>query len=116
MDRRLANDRRSVAFLSGGLDSRCMVAELVARGVELHTFNFANDGTKDQVLGDTFAGIAGTRHTRIPRPADPARWSMTMGSVWGASPLRSALPVERPGPVSSGDGGRVGRGVGAVSA
>src|SRR5687768_11568382 len=110
MDRRLANDRRSVAFLSGGLDSRCMVAELVARGVELHTFNFANDGTKDQVLGDTFAGIAGTRHTRIPRPADPVRWSMTMASVWGASPLRSTLPVERPGLVWSGDGGSVGLG------
>ena len=110
IDRRLGGDRTSVAFLSGGLDSRCMVAELVARNVKLHTFNFANEGTKDQVLGDAFAEIVQTRHTRIPRPDDPVRWSNTMATVWGASPHRSALPVERTGLVWSGDGGSVGLG------
>lgn len=110
VDRRRADDRRSVAFLSGGLDSRCLVAELVARGVELHTFNFANDGTKDSVFGDAFARVVGTHHVRIPRPPDPVRWSMTMADVWGASARRASLPVERPGLVWSGDGGSVGLG------
>ena len=110
IDRRSGSDRRSVAFLSGGLDSRCMVAELLERGIELHTFNFANEGTKDQILGDAFARAAGTIHSRTPRPPDPVRWSMTMASVWGASPERLARPVERPGMVWSGDGGSVGMG------
>jgi hypothetical protein len=108
--RRLGNDRRSVAFLSGGLDSRCMVAEVLARGTELHTFNFANEGTKDQILGDRFAEAAGTVHARTPRPLDPVRWSLTMSERWAASPDRSRLPVERPGLVWSGDGGSVGLG------
>jgi asparagine synthase (glutamine-hydrolysing) len=108
--RRLGPDRRSIAFLSGGLDSRVMVAELVARGVELHTFNFANDGTKDQILGDRFAAAAGTIHSRTPRPADPVRWSLTMAERWAASANRSRVPVERPGLVWSGDGGSVGLG------
>ena len=110
IDRRLRNDRTSVAFLSGGLDSRCMVAELVERGVSLHTFNFANEGTKDQILGDAFAAGVGTIHSRTPRPADPVRWSMTMADVWGRSTNRATMPPERPGLIWSGDGGSVGLG------
>jgi hypothetical protein len=110
VDRRLGGDRRGIAFLSGGLDSRCLVAELVARGVELHTFNFANEGTKDQILGDEFAAVAKTIHSRTPRPPDPVRWSLTMAERWAASTHRARLPVERPGMVWSGDGGSVGYG------
>ena len=110
IDRRLAGDRRGVAFLSGGLDSRCMVSELVARGVQLHTFNFANDGTKDHVLGDAFAKVVGTRHTRTPRTNEVVRWSQLMADVWGNSPYRSQMPVERPSVIWSGDGGSVGLG------
>jgi hypothetical protein len=110
IDRRLRNDRTSVAFLSGGLDSRCMVAELIDRGVSLHTFNFANEGTKDQILGDAFAAAVGTVHSRTPRPADPIHWAMTMADAWGRSPARASMPPERPGLVWSGDGGSVGLG------
>ena len=110
VDRRLAGDRRSVAFLSGGLDSRCMVAELVARGVALHTFNFASHGTKDQILGDSFARVAGTTHSRTPRPSEPIHWAVTMARLWEASPFRAEMPVERPGLIWSGDGGSVGFG------
>ena len=108
--RRSGHDRRAVAFLSGGLDSRCMVAEVLARGVQLHTFNFADDGTKDHILGDAFAAAAGTLHSRTPRPPDPVHWSLTMAERWGASPDRARVPVERPGMVWSGDGGSVGLG------
>jgi hypothetical protein len=108
--RRTGTDTRSFAFLSGGLDSRCMVAELIAKGVTLHTFNFANDGTKDEILGDAFAKVVGTTHQRTPRPAEPIRWSLTMSERWAASPHRAQMPVERPGLVWSGDGGSVGLG------
>ena len=110
IDRRLGNDRTSVAFLSGGLDSRCMVAALVERGVSLHTFNFANEGTKDQVLGDAFAAAVGTVHSRTPRPADPIHWAVTMADAWDRSPHRASMQPERPGLVWSGDGGSVGLG------
>jgi hypothetical protein len=110
IDKRLRGDRRGVAFLSGGLDSRCIAAELVTRGVALHTFNFADDGSQDEVLGDAFAQIAGTLHSRTPRPADPIRWSLEMSRRWEASPLRLSHPVERPLRVWSGDGGSVGFG------
>jgi asparagine synthase (glutamine-hydrolysing) len=108
--KRSAGDRRAIAFLSGGLDSRCMVAEVLAKGVELHTFNFADDGTKDHLLGDAFAAAAGTIHARSPRPPDPVHWSLTMAERWAASPHRTRLPVDRPGMVWSGDGGSVGLG------
>lgn len=110
IDRRRGSDTRSFAFLSGGLDSRCLAAELVAKGVALHTFNFANDGTKDEILGDAFAKIIGTTHLRTPRPPEPIRWTLTMSERWAASPHRSQMPVERPGLVWSGDGGSVGLG------
>jgi hypothetical protein len=110
IDRRLGTDRAGVAFLSGGLDSRCLVAELAARGVQLHTFNFANQGTKDQIFGDAFAKIVGTRHSRTPRPLENIKWSSLMADVWSKSPYRTELPVERPGLMWSGDGGSVGLG------
>jgi len=108
--RRSGRDRRAIAFLSGGLDSRCMVAEVLAHGVELHTFNFADDGTKDHILGDAFAAAAKTIHLRSPRPKDPVHWSLTMAERWAASPNRERLPVDRPGMAWSGDGGSVGLG------
>ena len=107
IDRRLGDDRTSVAFLSGGLDSRCIIAELVGRGVRLHTFNFADEGTKDQILGDGFAAVVQTVHGRIPRPPQPIHWSMTMADVWGNSDKRAQMPPERPQLIWSGDGGSV---------
>jgi hypothetical protein len=109
IDRRVGSDKRGVAFLSGGLDSRCVVAELLARGLELHTFNFANEGTQDAVFGDAFARLARTIHTRTSRP-DPVRWSTEMARRWAESPHRADRPVERPAIVWSGDGGSVGFG------
>jgi asparagine synthase (glutamine-hydrolysing) len=108
--RRSGRDTRAIAFLSGGLDSRCMVAEVLARGVQLHTFNFADDGTKDHILGDAFAAAAGTIHSRTPRPRDPVHWSLTMAERWAGSPNRERLPADRPGMIWSGDGGSVGLG------
>ena len=110
VSRRAGSDRRAVAFLSGGLDSRCVVAELCQHGIEVQTFNFANEGTQDQLLGDAFAGVAGTLHVRTPRPFGPVRWSRLMAERWASSPHRARHPVERPGMIWSGDGGSVGFG------
>lgn len=104
---RLRTDRATVAFLSGGLDSRTIVALLRERGVEVVTFNFALPHTQDQVFGRAFADAVGTVHTEWPRPAGPELWSRMMADAWQASPQRAAGLVERPHSIWSGDGGSV---------
>ena len=110
IDIRLQGDRSTIAFLSGGLDSRAIVAGLRARGVNAHTFNFARPGTLDQRLGALFATAAGTLHEEVPMGADDPRWSAMMADAWAASARRNERPVERPQVVWSGDGGSVGIG------
>lgn len=60
--RRLEGERAVVAGLSGGLDSRCVVAGLQACGVDVHTINFAPSGSEDLVFGRLAAEAMGTRH------------------------------------------------------
>ena len=58
--RRIRNDKATTAYLSGGLDSRCLVAALWQSGVQLHTVNFARPGTQDYYCGNQFAEAIGT--------------------------------------------------------
>jgi hypothetical protein len=104
-------DTATSAFLSGGLDSRCVVAALGKQGMKLHTFNFARAGTQDQVFGAEFAQQIGSLHEEAPVNsfASPA-WSMIMADAWRKSKLRSISPPERPNLFWSGDGGSVGFG------
>lgn len=43
--KRLRGDGATAAYLSGGLDSRCIVAALRDKGAQVHTFNFARPNT-----------------------------------------------------------------------
>jgi asparagine synthase (glutamine-hydrolysing) len=111
---RLGSDRTTAAFLSGGLDSRAVVAALRAECAKLYTFNFAPSGTQDQIFGAEFARVAGTVHTERPMNLGDPSWSALMADAWGAI-CRSSAPngsavAERPGLVWSGDGGSVGLG------
>lgn len=110
IDIRLQGDRSSVAFLSGGLDSRAIVAGLHSRSVQTHTFNFARPGTLDQRFGALFGEQVGALHEEVPMGADDPRWSAMMADAWNRSPRRDEHPVERPQLVWSGDGGSVGIG------
>ncbi|MGH9371672.1 MAG: asparagine synthase-related protein, partial [Vicinamibacterales bacterium] len=107
IDVRLSRDRGASAFLSGGLDSRTIVALLRDRGVDVATFNFALAHTQDQAFGRAFADAVGALHTERPRPAGPELWSQMMGDAWRASPHSRSGLVERSGLVWSGDGGSV---------
>lgn len=51
-----------VAHLSGGLDSRCIVAALRAQGARVHTLNFAPHGSADAALGRLAAEQLGSQH------------------------------------------------------
>jgi hypothetical protein len=110
--RRRANKQRAtVAYLSGGLDSRCVVAGLVEQGIDVHTFNFARPGTQDQIFGNAFAEKIGTVHQAIPKQAGDQipDYASLLSQTWNA---RRDCPSERPAPllVWSGEGGSLGLG------
>jgi len=103
--RRVGDDSATAAYLSGGLDSRCMVAALRDRGVVAHTFNFARPATQDQVFGRDLAAAVGAIHTEIPKqPGDVVPdYSLLMAQAWNAK----TRDAERPHLVWSGEGGSV---------
>lgn len=65
--RRNGDDKATAAFLSGGLDSRCIVAMLCQNGVRVRSVNFARPGTQDYQFGNDFAGKIGSVHESIPK-------------------------------------------------
>jgi len=62
VQRRLHRDRCVFAFLSGGLDSRCVVAALSSKVEIVHTLNMSLPQTQDRVYGAEIARRLGTRH------------------------------------------------------
>lgn len=106
---RLGSDRGTIAYLSGGLDSRCAVAAIRAAGAEVHTFNFARPGTQDLEFGRMYADLAGTAHIEEPKEAGDAKpdYSKKIADAWRRSPHSDSNRVERPNVVWSGEGGSV---------
>jgi asparagine synthase (glutamine-hydrolysing) len=109
VDRRIPNDDTTIAYLSGGLDSRCVVAALADKGVQSRTFNFARAGTQDQSFGDEFALRMNTIHTSLPKqPGDTVPdYSTIMARVLETFRDSRESPADRPGLVWSGEGGSV---------
>ena len=108
--RRAGSDTGTIAFLSGGLDSRAVVTVLRDRGIALYTFNFSEPDSEDSVFANLFAQNAGSHHfsrqNRTPRP----RWTSLLSEAWRALPANLRLSVERPGYAWTGDGGSIGVG------
>ena len=101
---RLGASRRAVSMLSGGLDSRCVVACLREAGAEVDTINFGPDGSADLILGRQIAAQLGTRHYEAARGAldfwdrlvdAHASWRARDGSDYPDDQTPS--PVERGG-------------------
>jgi hypothetical protein len=108
--RRLGSQRAVVAFLSGGLDSRCIVSCLRLLGAELHTLNFAPAGSQDLVLGKLAADKLGTRHFEFPTgPLDFWDRMLATHTSW-LSETAAEREVEHPRLLWSGDGGSCGLG------
>ncbi len=105
-------DQATTAFLSGGLDSRAIVAVLRADDVDVHTFNFASAGTQEREFASQLAATAGTVHEahEVNWGRTPA-WTFTMADLLkvSAHPIRAR--VARPRVVFSGEGGSVGVGL-----
>jgi len=107
--RRIRDDQATVAFLSGGLDSRCIVGTLRSRKVRVHSFNFARPGTQDQVFGRDFAQQIGTIHEASPRELGDQipDYSSLLRRAWNTARRELKQPVERPSLAWSGEGGSV---------
>ncbi len=109
VSRRIGSDTATTAYLSGGLDSRCIVAALRSQSVQVHTYNFARPKTQDQVFGLEFAREMDTIHEEMPKAAGdlvPA-YSVIMSDGLKRSQTQVTCPPERPGTVWSGEGGSV---------
>ncbi len=109
---RLGGDHAAAAFLSGGLDSRAIVAALRDEDVAVATSNYAPADSQDQGLGALAAERLGTSHTRLQmRPfAEGDPYSKASVLEWLAAARTTAGPLPRPHVIWSGDGGSVGMG------
>ncbi len=109
--RRLRGDQATLAFLSGGMDSRAIVALLRDLGAEVHTFNFSIPGQQDEVYAREFAKAVGTLHRtearRKPVSLWAGDWSRMLAQAWNDPSRRENPGVERPRIAWSGDGGSV---------
>jgi hypothetical protein len=104
--RRNRNDSGTAAYLSGGLDSRCIVATLCASGARVRTVNFARPGTQDYYFGNDFAEKIGSAHESFPREKGDRipDYSSLMAKALGGS-NHGQWPAERSQLVWSGEGG-----------
>lgn len=104
--RRNGNDEATSAYLSGGLDSRCIVAALCHNGVRVRTVNFARPGTQDYHFGNDFAEKMGSVHESIPKEKGDniPDYSSLMAKVLGGS-SHGQWPAERPQIAWSGESG-----------
>jgi len=107
---RVGTDSTVLAMLSGGLDSRCVVASLRALQIRVHTFNISPRGSQDEVFGGAFAQLIGSTHHQIDKIINHPEVRSLFNEVRETSPSLRRWPPERPRVVWSGDGGSVGFG------
>lgn len=105
--RRLGRDRTTVALLSGGLDSRVVVAALHSLGARVHTLNFSFPRSQDQVFAADFAGKIGTLHQELDVEIGRPDFFNVVRQVWTATENRRLWPVERPSLMWTGNDGDV---------
>ncbi len=110
--RRLHDDKITLSHLSGGLDSRAIVAALRKTSAEVITLNCAPAGTQDSVFGALAARAFGTVHHQVDVTGSKAIDSFRADHPhrWREAPEASMLKPDRPSCVWSGNGGSVGLG------
>lgn len=86
------------AFLSGGLDSRCVVSHLRGEGCEVHTYSYGLDNSQELAFAEAFAKAAGAIHRRVPMP--PGSWAYPTLDGPSTGPSRGEM-------IWTGDGGSV---------
>jgi hypothetical protein len=108
----LRGDRTTISFLSGGLDSRAIVAMLRNEGRRVCAVNFAPPESQDRLFAADAARALGADYHQIDVPLSAAGdfYRSEQLKEWIRSPAMVAAAPERPQCVWSGDGGSVGMG------
>ncbi len=108
--KRLHGNRVITSFLSGGMDSRCVVAAVCGQAQKIHTLNCSFPNTQDRVFGGEFARQMGTLHQEEEMMISHPDFFRHVSEVWDIDEKRKQWPPERPRLIWSGDGGSVGMG------
>ena len=108
---RAGRDQTVYSFLSGGMDSRAIVANLLSSGREVVAMNFSSPHSQDENYARQFAAASGPGcHLHgLPGGHFP---NFSLLALAAKTTLEQAGPtgVERPSLLWSGDGGSVGLG------
>lgn len=105
---RLKSDRTALSFLSGGLDSRTIVAALVGKGVATRTMILGSPHSQDRVFGRAFAEALETPFMELDTdwPVEGEWWERARDAVAAFRRAADAAdPLERPGLIWNGEGG-----------
>lgn len=98
------------AFLSGGMDSRSVVAGILKFGEMVRTFNVSSPGMADMVLGQQVAEALGTSHHQmILMPNERVKWRSDPFGIYATKgfPLANTTILGGGRKIWSGDGGSV---------
>jgi hypothetical protein len=105
---RLSGDTNALAFLSGGMDSRSIVATIAEMGVQTQAFNFSPTGSQDQVFASEFAKKIGLDIHLLPRgEIQPSGFRCQLARLCKELVDDKKLVANRPKTIWSGDGGSV---------
>jgi hypothetical protein len=108
---RLSDKNKEIAFLSGGLDSRCIVSLLKEKVLDVTTFNFSTENSQDKSLAMMFAKKIGVTHIeKTFKKLSFPNWSMLMRESLNEIECCNKSLQDKSDIVWSGDGGSVGAG------
>ena len=108
---RLGDERNAIAFLSGGMDSRC-ITSLIRKNVDnLYTFNFSVENSQDKEFAKSYSNKLNSVHfeTTFKKLAYP-NFSFLIANAWLEKKTGLRNQPTYPQQVWSGDGGSVSAG------
>lgn len=107
---RLNGQKDVFGFLSGGMDSRLLLHTLKSLGCNIHSANFAPQGTRDLVFGEMASASIGTTHFHYPIDNPEKDLAAETIHAWQIADPEHSIFFSKNPIIWSGDGGSVGLG------